>query len=431
MSATRGQRPALDERGALGISGAVSPRSGGAPARIAVVFGGPSPEHDVSILTGLQVLRALNQVPNIGELHSFYWAKSGEWFEVATNLEASAFLDTPSSGRRSTTYVRGFEVASKSDNSAALQGVPSGATPLRLVLGGSGGYFAQSPGRFGSKEQHVAVDAVIVCCHGGPGEDGSLQGVFDLIGLPYTGPSMAGALIGMDKLAFSALAASAWMQMLPRVLVADSVPPPSFPGPYIVKPRFGGSSIGIEVVADYETARARLRANPHLKRGAVLEPYRSDLFDLQIGVRLWPDPQLSAIEKPLRTQVGGEILGYLDKYVGPEGMTTAPRELPARISPDLERELRTAALEVAQLAGVRGVARIDFLSDGDALYVNEINTIPGSLGRHLWIDPPLAFAKLLMDLLGEALARPSISFSVAGADGAVLRGAGSISGKLG
>ncbi|MGA8679131.1 MAG: hypothetical protein WB592_01530 [Acidimicrobiales bacterium] len=402
MGLNRGRRLTFDERGALGITGAVGLRSGGALARIAVVFGGPSPEHDVSILTGLQVLRGFNQVPNIGELHSFYWSKTGEWFEVPTNLEASAFV----------------------------QGVPAGAGPLRLVVGAGGGFFAQRGGRFGSKEQLIEVDAVLVCCHGGPGEDGSLQGALDMIGLPYTGPNMAGALIGMDKLVFSAMAASAWMQMLPRVPLSEAVPPPSFPGPYIVKPRFGGSSIGVEVVADYETARARLRVNPHLKRGAVLEPYQPELFDLQIGVRLWPEMQLSAIEKPLRTRAG-EILAYSDKYVGPEGMTTAPRELPARISPELERELRTIAPEVAHLVGVRGVARIDFLSDGEAVFVNEVNTIPGSLARYLWIDPPVPFARLLLDLLGEAIARPSVSFSVAGADGTVLRGAGAISGKLG
>ncbi|MFZ0172309.1 MAG: hypothetical protein WAL04_11560 [Acidimicrobiales bacterium] len=402
MGLNRGRRLTFDERGALGITGAVGLRSGGALARIAVVFGGPSPEHDVSILTGLQVLRGFNQVPNIGELHSFYWSKTGEWFEVPTNLEASAFV----------------------------QGVPAGAGPLRLVVGAGGGFFAQRGGRFGSKEQLIEVDAVLVCCHGGPGEDGSLQGALDMIGLPYTGPNMAGALIGMDKLVFSAMAASAWMQMLPRVPLSEAVPPPSFPGPYIVKPRFGGSSIGVEVVADYETARARLRVNPHLKRGAVLEPYQPELFDLQIGVRLWPEVQLSAIEKPLRTRAG-EILAYSDKYVGPEGMTTAPRELPARISPELERELRTIAPEVAHLVGVRGVARIDFLSDGEAVFVNEVNTIPGSLARYLWIDPPVPFARLLLDLLGEAIARPSVSFSVAGADGTVLRGAGAISGKLG
>jgi D-alanine-D-alanine ligase len=403
MCAIKGRGLSFDERGSLGISGAVGLRSGGALARIAVVYGGPSPEHDVSILTGLQVVRGFNKVPNIGELHSFYWAKTGAWFEVATNLEAAAFV----------------------------QGPPAGAVPLRLVAGPGGGFFAQRGGRFGTKEQLVEIDAALVCCHGGPGEDGSLQGVFDMIGLPYTGPTAAGAMLGMDKLVFSALASSAWLQVLPRVPLSEAVPPPGFPGPYIVKPRYGGSSIGIEVVADYETARARLRANPHFRRGAVLEPYQPELFDLQIGVRAWPDVQLSAIERPIRTGLGGEILGYADKYVGTEGMATAPRELPALIKPELERQIRTVAPELAALVGLRGIARIDFLSDGDALYLNEVNTIPGSLTHYLWIDPKVPFELLLLDLLGEAIARPAVTFSVAGSDGSVLRGAGAIAGKLG
>jgi D-alanine-D-alanine ligase len=393
----------FDDRGALGITGAIGLRAGGAPARVGVVFGGPSPEHDVSILTGLQTARGLRGAPNIGEIRSLYWSKTGEWFEVTNGLEAAQYVN----------------------------GAPANSTPLRLSVGPGGGFIAKRGGRFGAKEEPVELDAVLNCCHGGPGEDGTLQGAFDLCGIPYTGPTLAGALIGMDKLAFSALMSSAWLQMLPRVPLYGGSPPPSFPGPYIVKPRFGGSSIGIEVVSDYESARARLKVNPHFKRGAVLEPYQPELYDLQIAVRTWPEAQLSAVEKPLRSGQGGEILGYSDKYVGSEGMSTAPRELPARITPELERQIRTIAPEVASLCSVRGIARIDFLSDGEALYVNEINTIPGSLARHLWIDPPLPFPALLLELLGEAIARPSAGYSTSGADGSVLRGAGSIGGKLG
>jgi D-alanine-D-alanine ligase len=197
-----------------------------------------------------------------------------------------------------------------------------------------------------------------------------------------------------------------------------------------VKPRYGGSSLGIETVEDLTTAVARLGANPHLRQGAVVEPYRPDLFDLNIAVRLWPEASLSAIEKPLKSSAGAEILNYTDKYVGGEGMASAPRELPARISPALAEALKAAALEVARLAVVRGVARIDFLSDGEAWFVNEVNTIPGSLARYLWVDPPLAFAELLAALIDEARARPSWRPNAMGADGAVLRSAGGIAAKL-
>ena len=223
----------------------------------------------------------------------------------------------------------------------------------------------------------------------------------------------------------------AGLPALPRVELNERSQEPGFAPPFIVKPRFGGSSIGVEVVADFATARARLRANTHLRRGAVLEPYHEEMFDLQVGARTWPELQLSAVERPLRTRSGGEILGYLDKYVGSEGMTSAPRELPAKIEPDIEQRIRVLATDVASLVALRGVSRLDFLSDGEDVFVNEINTIPGSLARYLWIEPRLPFDLLMVDLLTEAVERPAAAYSAAGADGSVLRAAGSIAGKLG
>jgi hypothetical protein len=118
MCAIKGRRLGLDERGSLGITGAVGLRSGGALARIAVVYGGPSPEHDVSILTGLQAVSGFSQVPNIGELHSFYWSKTGAWFEVPTNLEASAFVQgQPRPARRA---IRGKGAARRDRRCACL-----------------------------------------------------------------------------------------------------------------------------------------------------------------------------------------------------------------------------------------------------------------------------------------------------------------------
>ncbi len=365
---------------------------------LAVVFGGPSPEHDVSVLTGLQAARALSA-------RCLYWTKTGEWYEVSDGLEASAFVD----------------------------GVPHGATRVQLLLESG---FTAAAGRFG-RPRSLGVEVAVVCCHGGPGEDGTLQAALDLAGVRYTGPSLSGAALGMDKLAFSDVMAQSGLPTLPRVLLDASTTDVGFAPPYIVKPRFGGSSIGIVAnVADLQTAIALLGANRHLRAGAVIEPYRAELFDLQIAVRTWPELGLSAIERPLRTpRAGGaagepEILGYADKYVGGEGMASAPRELPAVIDGDLERRLREAAAAVAHLCSVRGVARVDFLSDGRELFVNEINTIPGSLARYLWIDPAVPFRTLLLDMVAEARQRPSHHYTVEGADGTVLKGAASIAAKL-
>ncbi|MBV8463438.1 MAG: hypothetical protein JO368_09095 [Acidimicrobiales bacterium] len=366
---------------------------------VAVIFGGPSPEHDVSVLTGLQACRALGGSSRAEAVHAIFWSKTGDWYEVDPGLEAEAFA----------------------------QGVPRDAKGLTFAVT-SGGGFAESA-RLG-RSRPVILDAAVVCCHGGPGEDGTLQGALDLAGIPYAGPTVAGAALGMDKLAFAALVRASGLPALPRVLVQPEAPGPDFAGPYIVKPRFGGSSIGIDVVQDWDTARARLAANPHLRAGAVAEPYRPDLYDLQVAVRSWPTLQLSAIERPLRGGDGGDILDYRDKYVAGEGMAGARRELPARLDDEVAKRLREAAVEVAGLAGLRGMARIDFLSDGRDLFVNEVNTIPGSLARYLWVDPPLTFEVLLGDLVEEAVQRPTHAYSAAGADGSVLRSAGSIAGKL-
>ncbi len=371
---------------------------------VAVVFGGPSPEHDVSVLTGLQACRGFASDPASANLvHALFWSKTGDWFEVDPGLEAEAFVE----------------------------GVPRGARPLHFTASSKGG-FAEA-GRLG-RSRPLTVDAALLCCHGGPGEDGTLQGALDLAGVPYAGPTVAGAALGMDKLAFAALMAASGLPTLPRVAALPDGEPPRFAGPYIVKPRFGGSSIGIDVVQDWATVLARLSANPHLRFGAVVEPYRPDLFDLQVAVRSWPKLELSAIERPLRAEGGGagegHILDYRDKYVAGEGMAGARRELPARIPDEVGTALRDAASAVATVCGVRGMARVDFLSDGEQVLVNEVNTIPGSLARYLWVEPAVPFAVLLADLVDEAVNRPTHAYSAAGADGSVLRSAGSIAGKL-
>jgi D-alanine-D-alanine ligase len=366
---------------------------------IAVIFGGPSPEHDVSVLTGLQAAHELQRTGQ--SVQALYWSKTAEWYAVDASLEATAFLE----------------------------GVPKGAQPLRLVLGAAGGFEAAG-GRF-SKQRPSQYEAAVVCCHGGPGEDGTLQAVLDGAGIAYTGPSVAGAALGMDKLAFGGVMAAAGIPTLPRVGLMPDTDRVGFDGPYIVKPRFGGSSIGIEVVVDLATAKALLTQSVHLRAGAVLEPFRPDLHDVQIALRRWPATEVSAIERPLRAAASaGEILGYTDKYVGGEGMASAPRELPADLQGPLADDIRRMARTIADLALVRGVARLDFLTDGSELVVNEINTIPGSLARYLWIEPDVPFGRLLSDLLAEAANRPTARYSAAGADGLVLRGASSIAAKL-
>jgi D-alanine-D-alanine ligase len=363
-------------------------------AETAVVFGGPSSEHDVSILTGLAAARTLAAS---GPVTAIYWTKNEQWYQVDAGLDAQDFAD----------------------------GVPRGAKELSLRLAPDGGLYA--------KKRQLPLGVVVNCCHGGPGEDGTLQAGFDLCGLRYTGPSAAGAALGMDKLAFGAVAAGAGLPSLPRVALSPAGPDPAqvpFEPPFLLKPRFGGSSLGLQVMADLPSAIALVKSSPHMRMGAVMEPYVEGSRDVNVAIRTYPEAQLSGIEAPARLGVGGPLYSYTDKYLQAGGLERAPRELPARLESDVEQAIRTAALRLVPLALVRSVARLDFLQRGDDLWVNEINTIPGSLASYLWIEPKLSFAELLRDLIEEASRHPSRVYITAGADGTLLRSAGSIASKL-
>ncbi len=356
--------------------------------RPAVVFGGPSPEHDISVLTGLQAARLLSDAGR--EPIVVYWSKTGSWHQAGGLGEAEDYLSGP----------------------------PPRSRPLRFVAQPGGGWF--------QKRRRLDVGAVINCCHGGPGEDGTLQGAFDMAGISYSGPNPSDSSLMMDKLAFGGFMATLGMPGLPRPQLDTRTAPP-FPPPYIIKPRFGGSSIGIEVVADHATAVALMRSSPHMHRGAVVEPYLEGGRDLNVAVRTYPELQLSAIEAP----VSKRFYDYRQKYLSGGGIEGSARELPATLTSDLETSLRAMAEKISVAAGIRSMARIDFLERDGELWVNEVNTIPGSLSLYLWVDPPITRKKLVVDLLEEVEQSPPSRYSVAGADGVALQSAATIAQKLG
>jgi D-alanine-D-alanine ligase len=357
-------------------------------AKPAVIFGGPSDEHDISILTGLQVTRAL------GDVHAVYWSKTGDWFQVDPGLEAADFAG----------------------------GVPQRAREMSFIASQGQGLVV--------KRRPLDVDVVVIACHGGPGEDGTLQGLLDLAGLRYTGPGQAASALGMDKLAFGAAMSAAGLPTLPRAMVSTGEEPaPDFAGPYIVKPRFGGSSIGIELAEDWPTVLALKRRSGFLDQGAVVEPFLLGSRDLQVAVRTHPKWELSAIEAPARAAEG--IYSYDQKYLAWGGEVSGGRELPATLDPGVEEQIVRFSVRVTEVAGLRGIARIDYLERDGQVVVNEVNTIPGSMGAYLWIDPPISREQLFRDMVDEARSGPVRRFSVAGSDGTALRSAGTIASKLG
>jgi D-alanine-D-alanine ligase len=368
--------------------------------RWAVVFGGPSPEHEISILTGLQSERALTRAGQ--QVTCLYWAPTGGWFLVPNGTEARDYLD----------------------------GAPSAAKPVEIRVGADPGLFVK--GRL--RAERLEIDAALSCLHGGMGEGGGFVALFTLLGVPTTGSTLYASAVGMDKLAFGGLMLAGGIPTLPRVGLEPDVEP-GFAGPYIVKPRFGGSSIGIEIVEDVAAARAVARANVHLRGGAVVEPFRRDLVDLNISFRTGPSLAVSDVERPLRSAEAG-VLSYADKYlVGAStesaGMASTPRELPAKVPEKVTCRIEALARRVAAVTLLTGIIRVDFLYDPATqnVFVNEVNSVPGAMALHLWASRTPA-AQVLTDALVEARDAGVPATASGFGSGAALRAAGGIAGKL-
>jgi D-alanine-D-alanine ligase len=362
--------------------------------QVAVAFGGPSSEHDISILTGLQAARLIGQAGK--DVLPLYWDRAGAWHLVPAESEARDFID----------------------------GAPKQAVRVDPVLGPEGGWRTTK----GLRPKLHRPDAVLSCFHGGYAEAGGARAIFDSMAVPSTGGSLYAGALSVDKLSFAATMESAGLPTLPRVALGKGFREPDFDGPYIVKPRFGGSSIGIEIVDDLATAIGLAKQSVHLAAGAVIEPYRPDLYDLNIAVGTYPEFRTSLIEKPLR-ESDDSFYSYGDKYLHEAGLNRAPREMPAPISDDLADRIRSLAEQVSDLVGLGSLARLDFLSDGNEVFVNEVNNIPGALSLYLWPDD--SPSQLLIGALDEGVAKFRAGQEVAAfARGEALRAAGGIAGKL-
>ena len=369
--------------------------------QVAVLFGGPAPEHDVSILTGLQASRELAAAGAV--------APRDPLVEVGCVHERGA-------------HPRGRRASSTARPRAPRPLQPRARPRGRLLRGG----------RLGRARAASSSTPSICCTHGGPGEDGTLQGALDLAGVAYAGPTAAGAALGMDKLAFAAVMAPhgagracPCRRSTSTTSVAASTPP------YIVKPRFGGSSIGIDVVA-----RPRHGAGAPAARTRTWRPARSS----SRSARTSPTSRSPRGRYPSPAALGDRAAAA-PRWRAARSSTTPtstsrargwrpPRELPASLAPARRDEVVEVAAQVAALCSVRGVARIDFLEGDGGLFVNEINTIPVRSSRHLFVDPVVPFLRLLDDLVAEARGAPSHRYLSAGADGTVLRSAGAIAAKL-
>ncbi len=366
---------------------------------IGVFFGGRSVEHEISVISALQAIAALdparyNPIP-------VYITKQGNWLTGKVLLDTAAYRDLPRLERKAKPF-RYQDIASR-------------------------------------------LDIAIPVLHGTNGEDGTFQGLLEMTGIPYVGCNVLSSAVGMDKIAMKMMLRESGLPVIDYIWFTDRQWGRNTDGennernalisrieaqigyPAIVKPANLGSSVGISRALDRaELVRAIDEASGYSSR-LLVEKMIDPLREINCSVLGSADDcRTSVCEEPIRNS---EILTYTDKYTSGNGskaqdgtkvsggMSSTKRRLPADIPADVTTQIQHLATETFRVLGCDGVARIDFIlaeksahaSAPDAasptVYINEINTIPGSLSFYLWEASGLSFSDLMDTLIARALKR--------------------------
>lgn len=315
-----------------------------------VFFGGRSCEHNVSVVTGVQ---AMAEFPSEHKAIPVYIDEKGVWHTGKEYTDIAFYAEPKKSYPGKEVHLR-----------------PS--SPYLYAKNG--------------KKLHK-LDCCLLCNHGLYGEDGCLQGLMELSGIPYTGSGVLASSVGMDKSVMKKLFAQAGLPVLPYVTVtAREYVQDSYSAlerikenlryPLIVKPCNLGSSIGIAIARDVNGLYTAIRTALEWDGSAVIENALEEFEEFNCSVLCG---EASEVEKPVGWK---DFLTYEDKYLSKSD--SIGREFPANISDELRGKIRDAALAAARAVGADGVSRVDFLYKDGELYVNEINTIPGSLSGYFW-----------------------------------------------
>ena len=256
--------------------------------------------------------------------------------------------------------------------------------------------------------------------HGSNGEDGVFEGVLESTGIPYAGCNVLASANGMDKITMKMILASDGIPVVPYVWFTDKQwyndretmterIENTLGYPVIVKPANLGSSVGIGRAGDRETLYDKIADAARYSRRIIVEHMIDDLQEINCSVLGDCDEyQTSVLEEPVKS---GEILSYTDKYMGgtkgSKGMQAAQKRIPADLPEDMTAHIRNLAGETFRVLSCHGVSRVDLIADKSTgeVFVNEINTIPGSLSFYLWEATGLSFSGLMNRLVALALKR--------------------------
>lgn len=338
--------------------------------KVIAIFGGNSLEHDVSIITAVE---ALNSAPYSEYKIYPVYVDEGVWYSSESMLDLKTFIDFEPKNHKKVTLI-GREL-----------------------------YFMKR----GKWKYMDTVDCALLLTHGGDGECGALEGMLDIMGVPYTAPTQESCALMMDKSLLKLALKDMKVGVIKGVTIVDKCEESlerverTLNYPLFVKPNSQGSSIGVGKAKDREELLEKLEIAFNYDEKVLVERCMEDFVEyncavLRSGERLI----ISEVEKPMNV---GEFLSFEDKYMDfSKSACLCKREFPAKISEELRNEIRSTSQKVYENLGLKGVVRFDFIYK-NRLYLNEINAIPGSLAHYLF--PKISYANLLSILIDECIER--------------------------
>jgi len=333
---------------------------------VAVFFGGKSAEHDVSIITGHTPIIQSLQATGEYDIYPVYIARDGSWYSIPEMNNLAYF---------------------KKDLEEKL----SKEKKIRFDI--NDGLTLIWPGL---REKKVSIDVAFPAMHGTYGEDGSLMGILRMAGIPFVGCDMAASAVAMDKAFTKQIMEAEGVPVVPYVWFTKyqwetkrdnylrEIENLSYP--LFVKPVHLGSSIAISKVRDAGELKNAIEAALHYDDKVLVEEGVENLIEVTLPIMGNERLTFGAIERPMNDT---DFFDFSDKYLGGGkggGVNTEYSEIPAKISEELSQKVLEYGERTYRTLGCAGIARVDFLIDSqtEEVYVNEVNTLPGSLYHHNW-----------------------------------------------
>ncbi|HBP00378.1 MAG: D-alanine-D-alanine ligase [Candidatus Uhrbacteria bacterium GW2011_GWF2_41_16] len=351
---------------------------------IAVIFGGKSAEHDVSIITAhtpiIDTLLTLDEY----EVIPIYITKEGLWYSE----KQMNYMD----------YFKGD-----------IQDKFTKLKPLQLSIGEKFSIVLS-----GMVSKKIDIDLVFPAMHGTYGEDGSLMGILRMANVPFVGCDMAASAVAMDKVLTKQVVSAAGLPVVRYEWLTQNVWEKDRKGfierasvlqwPLFVKPVHLGSSIAITKVKDRSELEQALEVASHYDNKVLVEESVENLIEVTLPIMGNDILTPASIERPLNKT---EFFNFEDKYLSggkkgsDSGVNNNYSEIPANIPPDLSKEVLKLGKAVYKVLGCTGIARVDFLIDSktNQVFVNEVNTLPGSLYHHNWKASGVSNVDLIQKLI--------------------------------